>query len=135
MFDLYANSLKKVELDQVLALLADCASSEDGKNTCYNIIPQSDLEDVCTMLSETSAAYEMSMQNGYPNFRELASLTPILERVDMGGCLQHSELLKVAGVLRCTRNVLGYLDSEDPDQALSQYSLMLSPNKFLEDAI
>lgn len=135
MFTLYENSLKKVELDQVLQMLADCAGSEDGKAACINIMPVSDLDDVCAMLSDTSAAYDMSMQNGFPGFRELKDIGPIVERAQMGGCLQPAELLKVAGVLRCTRSVQAYLDNEKTDNALSVYASLLEPNRRLEEGI
>ena len=123
MFALYENSLKKVELDQVLLMLADCAGSEEGKSACVNIKPNSDLDDVRSMLAETAAAYNMSMQNGFPGFRELTDISSMIVRAEMGGCLQPVELLKVAAVLRCTRN------------ALTVYAGMLEPNQRLEDAI
>ena len=135
MFELYENSLKKVELDQVLYVLAECACSEEGKNACIRIMPSSDLEDVNTLLAETAHAYEMSLQNGYPGFIELADISAIVERADMGGCLQPAELLKVAGVLRCARNAHAYLNNRQNESALSIYSAMLVPNRHLEDAI
>ena len=135
MFELYENSLKKVELDQVLLLLADCAGSEEGKKACLRIVPNSDLEDVTTMLDETSHAFDMSMQNGFPGFRELTDISPIVERADMGGCLQPVELLKVAGALRCARNVQAYLDNQQNDTSLSIYSSILTANHHLEDGI
>ena len=135
MFALYENSLKKVELDHVLLMLADCAGSEEGKNGCVNLRPNSDIDDVCTMLAETSAAYNMSIQNGFPGFRELKDITQIVERAEMGGCLQPAELLKIAGVLHCTRMVQAYLDNQDINNALSVYSSILEPNRRLEDGI
>ena len=135
MFELYKNSLKKVELDQVLLMLADCAGSEEGKKACLKILPNSDLEDVTTMLDETSHAYTLSMQNGFPGFRELTDISPIVERAGMGGCLQPAELLKVAGVLRCARNVQAYLDNQQNESSLSIYSSILTANRHLEDGI
>lgn len=135
MFELYENSLKKLELDQVLLLLADCAGSEEGKKACLGIVPNSDLEDVTTMLAETSHAFDMSMQNGFPGFRELTDISPIVERADMGGCLQPIELLKVAGVLRCARSVQAYLDNQQNDTSLSIYSSILAANRHLEEGI
>ena len=135
MFALYENSLKKVELDQVLLMLADCAGSEEGKTACLNIKPNSDLDDVRSMLAETAAAYDMSMQNGFPGFRELSDISPMIVRAEMGGCLQPAELLKVAAVLRCTRTVQAYLDNRDKDNALSVYAGLLEPNQRLEDGI
>ena len=46
MSELYEKSLVKLELNQVLAMLADCAGSEGGKEACLKLRPTSDLEEV-----------------------------------------------------------------------------------------
>ena len=56
MFELYEKSLHKLELDQVLELLSECAGSSEGKAACLKIYPTSDLDDVQELLSETTAA-------------------------------------------------------------------------------
>ena len=64
MSELYEKSLVKLELNQVLALLADCAGSEGGKIACQNLRPSSDLEEVEHMLQQTTAASELSTRKG-----------------------------------------------------------------------
>ena len=56
MSELYEKSFLKLELDQVLAQLAECAGSEEGKAACLRLRPVADLEDVQAMLDETTAA-------------------------------------------------------------------------------
>ena len=51
MSELYHKSFLKLELDQVLAQLAECAGSSDGKEACLRLHPTSDLEDVQAMLA------------------------------------------------------------------------------------
>lgn len=46
MSELYEKSLHKLELDQVLQLLAECAGSTEGKAACLKLRPSSDLDDV-----------------------------------------------------------------------------------------
>ena len=46
MTELYEKSLRKLELDNVLAQLADCANSEDGKDRCRALLPLDDAEDL-----------------------------------------------------------------------------------------
>ena len=58
MLELYEKSLKKVELDQVLSMLAECAGSQEGKTACMMVRPSSDVDDVNVMLQETAQAYE-----------------------------------------------------------------------------
>ena len=58
MSELYEKSLHKLELDQVLQLLAECAGSQEGKAACLRLTPSSDLDVVNEMLGETTAASE-----------------------------------------------------------------------------
>ena len=107
MSELYEKSLLKLELDQVLELLAQCAGSQEGKESCLRLRPVSDLEDVQAMLDETTAASDLCTRKGNPNFGDVKDVTASLERADRGGTLQPKELLAVAGVLRCARTVRG----------------------------
>ena len=59
MSELYEKSLLKLELDQVLELLAGCAGSVGGKEACLRLRPNSDLEEVELMLQQTTAASEL----------------------------------------------------------------------------
>ncbi len=135
MSELYHKSLYKLELDQVLALLSQCAGSAEGKRACLAVSPTSDLEDVVELLSETTAAVDLSTRKGYPGFGELQDVAASLDRADIGGCLRPRELLDIAGTLRCARKVKDYLADEDKENVLSPLFAVLRPNKFLEESI
>ena len=64
MSTLYDKSLIKLELDQILSQLAECAGSVDGKAACLQLRPISDLEDVQILLDETAAAWDLSFETG-----------------------------------------------------------------------
>lgn len=135
MSELYEKSLVKLELNQVLALLADCAGSEGGKIACQNLRPSSDLEEVEHMLQQTTAASELSTRKGYPAFSSAADVSASLERADRGGSLQPKELMAIGGVLRCARAVKNYLSDDDKETVLDELFRALTPNKYLEDRI
>lgn len=135
MSELYQKSQRKLELDQVLALLANCAGSADGKAACLAIVPSSDLEDVQLWLDETTAATNFSTGKGYPSFTDVKDVSSSLDRAERGGTLQPKELLAIAGVLRCTRSVKGYISDDDAATVLTPLFQMLTPNKYLEDRI
>ena len=135
MSELYEKSLVKLELNQVLALLADCAGSEGGKIACQNLRPRSDLEEVEHMLQQTTAASELSTRKGYPAFSSAADVSASLERADRGGSLQPKELMAIGGVLRCARAVKSYLSDDDKETVLDELFRALTPNKYLEDRI
>ena len=134
MSELYEKSFLKLELDQVLVLLSQGASSLEGKAACLAVRPSSDLEEVQLMQRQTTVASDMITNKGKPNFAEVKDVTFSLERANMGGCLQPKELLSIAAVLRCARNLKGYLN-EDVQTVLDEHLKALSPNKYLEDKI
>ena len=135
MSELYEKSLRKLELDQVLGLLAECAGSQEGKTACRNLRPTSDLEDVRMMLEQTTAASDLCTKKGNPGFGEVRDVSASLERADRGGTLQIVELMHVASVLRCARTIKGYVSEDDPATCLDVYFKALTPNKYLEDKI
>ena len=135
MSELYEKSLQKLELDRVLEMLAERAGSEMGKQVCRALRPVSDLEEVQERLAQTSAASELSIKKGYPNFYEAQDVTASLERADRGGSLGTKELLRIAGVLRCARVVRGYIAEDEPPTVLDELFKCLTPNKYLEDKI
>ena len=135
MSELYEKSLLKLELDQVLAMLAECAGSSEGKAACLQIRPTSDLEDVLVMLAQTTAASDLSTRKGNPSFTEVKDVSVSLERADRGGSLHPKELLAIAGVLRCARTVKSYVSEDEKPTVLDPMFHMLTPNKYLEDKI
>ena len=135
MSELYEKSLRKLELDQVLQLLAECAGSEGGKEACLSLRPSSDLEEVELMLNQTTAASDLCTRKGNPVFGDVTDCSASLERADRGGSLQPVELLRIAGILRCARNIKGYVAEDDKATVLDALFQALSPNKYLEDKI
>ncbi len=135
MSELNIKSFNKLELDQVLALLADCAGSAEGKAAALQLRPTSDLEDVQAMLQETTDASELATKKGYPAFGEVRDVSASMERASRGGSLQPIELLRIAGVLRCARTVKAYISEDEKATVLDPLFRALSPNKYLEDRI
>ena len=135
MSELYEKSLLKLELDQVLGLLAECAGSAEGKAACLRLHPTSDLEEVEALLAETTAASDLCTKKGNPGFGEVRDVSASLERADRGGSLQPKELLQIAGVLRCARTVKGYIAEDEKATVLDPLFKALTANKYLEDKI
>lgn len=135
MSELYEKSLVKLELDQVLELLAECAGSEGGKEACLRLRPSSELEEVRHLLGQTTAASLLCTKKGNPVFGDVSDVSASLERADRGGSLQPMELLRIAGVLRCARSIKSYVSEDEPATVLKPLFDALSPNKYLEDRI
>ena len=135
MSELNEKSLLKLELDKVLMMLAACAGSQEGKAACLRLRPTSDLDDVRLLLDQTTAASDLCTRKGNPGFADIQDVSASLERADRGGTLQTAELLKIASVLRCARNIKGYVSEDDPATCLDSLFQALTPNKYLEDKI
>ncbi len=135
MSELYEKSLWKLELDQVLELLSQCAGSMGGKEACRKLRPTSDLEDVELMLQQTTAASDLCTKKGNPVFGDVTDVSASLERADRGGSLQPMELMRIAGILRCARNIKGYISEDEKATVLDALFNALTPNKYLEDKI
>jgi len=135
MSELYEKSRFKLELDRVLHMLSECAGSVDGKAACLALEPSSDLEQVQQWLEETTVASMLSTHKGYPAFFNVKDISASLDRAERGGTLQPKELLDIAGVLRCTRSVKGYIAEDEQKNILTPLFDMLTPNKYLEEKI
>ena len=135
MSELYEKSLLKLELDRVLDMLSACAGSIGGKEACLRVRPTSDLEDVQLLLEQTTAASDLCTKKGNPVFGDVTDVSASLERANLGGSLQPKELLRIAGVLRCARNIRGYISEDDKATVLDVMFKALTPNKYLEDKI
>ena len=135
MSELYEKSLLKLELDRVLDMLSACAGSIGGKEACLRVRPTSDLEDVQLLLEQTTAASDLCTKKGNPIFGDVTDVSASLERANLGGSLQPKELLRIAGVLRCARNIRGYVSEDDKVTVLDVMFKALTPNKYLEDKI
>ena len=135
MSELYQKSIVKLELDQVLHLLSNCAGSEEGKAACLRLLPTSDLDDVKMLLKQTTAASDLSTRKGYPSFAGVRDVSEALDRADRRGNLNNKELLDIAGVLRCARSVKSYVEAEEIPNVLIPLFSALVPNKYLEERI
>ncbi len=136
MNELYEKSLHTLELDRVLELLADCCATEEGKTQSLGLRPTDDVDEVRVLLRETSDACRLVEHKGAPAFRDVKDVKASLLRADRGGSLNQIELLRIAGVLRTTRTVKEYGESDGTDPgALEHYFWALMPNRYLEDKI
>ena len=135
MTELYEKSLKKLELDRILALLAQSAVSEEAKERCRKLVPISDREDVIALQLQTTDARRLIDLRSAPAFQDVQDVRSSLERADRGGCLNPKELLQIAGVLRCARSAKEYHDGDCANTSLDWMFAAMTPNRYLEERI
>ena len=133
--ELYEKSLNKLELPAVLELLAECAVSEEGKDACRRLRPQTDADDIALLQDETAAACRLITLRSSPGLQDVKDVRASLDRADRGGSLSPIELLRIAGVLRCARSAKDYYDGACANTCLDWMFAALTPNRYLEDKI
>ena len=135
MNELYEKSLKKLEFDKVLALLAEHAGSEAAKEACRAVLPAEDADEARALQEQTSAACKLITLKGSPSLGGLKDMGASLARADRGGCLSMEELLGVAGALKSARMVKNYADGDSVATVLDSWFFQLMANKYLEEKI
>ncbi|MCQ2420800.1 MAG: endonuclease MutS2 [Clostridia bacterium] len=134
MNELYEKSIIKLELDKVLALLAENAGSAAAKEQCLRTVPLTDADDIREKQAETTAACKMMTLQGAPGLSGAYDVNASIDRAHRGGTLSPEELLRVAALLKTTRQAREYY-GESTDPELGLYFQRLVPNKYLEERI
>ncbi len=136
MTPLFEKSIETLELPRVLALLAAEAHTEEGRERCLALRPLAVQNDVHRLQKQTSAAFDLLVKHGTPSLSGVKPVAAALQRADRGGALNTRELLDIAQVLRCARNVHEYgAGGGEAKTVLDGYFGSLTANRFLEDKI
>jgi len=98
-------SLKTLELDKILDRVSKFACTERGKQAILNTVPYETVEQCIRSLNFTQEAYNVMYFHGvYPTLAidDISEALLIAEKLSM---LSMGDLLRVAGVLRVSRNL------------------------------
>ena len=101
-------TLRKLEYDKIIQLLADHAASESGKERCLSLLPQTDLSVIEQMQEETAAAFTRIVKKGMPSFGGCVPVEASLKRLDLGASLSAAELLAIGRLLECAGQAKAY---------------------------
>lgn len=125
-----------LELDKILKMLSDAASSADAKSAALEILPASDYFEASELLDKTEAAYIFIAKFGAPSFGGLQNVNNALSRAAAGGTLSAGELLKIAVTLKIIRGITVWHEKCSGMQTvLDDLFSSLYPNKYLEEKI
>ena len=130
-------SLRVLEFDKILNIMADLTSSEPVRVRILALMPTSELSAATHAQSETTEAANMLLRFGYPQNLSAPNVVPSLKRADIGGVLSPKELLDIARLLNMSRSVKKYLLSASQDEfpVLSGIESGLFSVKALEERI
>ena len=126
-------SLSTLEYTKILKSLSECAKNDDAKTMAEELKPSSDFREVERALAETDAAVTMSLKFGSPEILIVEPVDGAIKRLDVGGALSAAELLNVARLLKCIRNLKRY--TKEQTGVLEEYFSELVSAKPIEDEI
>lgn len=127
---------RALELDKILEMVAQEASSADGAELARKLEPVHTAAEAQWLLQETDAAFVAMAKFGAPSFYGMKNVTNPLRRAQAGGGLGLRELLDIGATLRTIRGLTQWWGkSESVRTALTGRFEALSPNKYLEEKI
>ena len=101
-------TLFKLEYDKIIALLEKEATSFRGGQLCRRLKPMTDIDKINTYQEQTAAAFTRIIQKGRISFGDAAPVEESMKRLEIGGALSISELLRICRLLGNAARVKSY---------------------------
>lgn len=133
-----ARTLRVLEFDKVLALLAARAATRLGQERCLALRPRPDATWVAERLAETTEARALLAALGAPPFGGVTDVREELDRAGVGGVLSATELLAVRDLAGACRRMHAYFEraaEESAGEALVALGLRIVGYPEVEEAI
>ena len=125
-----------LELDKVLAKLADQANCDDSKRMALSLTPSDNFSTVQLLMKKTSDAYMLSARYTSPSLHKLKNCEMALRKAEKGSNLSLRELMDVSSVLHNIRSVKDWRKRcEGENTSLDPLFEVLTPNRELENTI
>lgn len=132
----FERALRVLEYEKVLARVADCAETEGARQRILALRPGVNERIVKQMLLQTDDAKYLIGLKGAPTFGDVHDIGPAVDRAKKNAKLSLRELLDVAELLRSTRRLCDYIDSDRKrDTVLDEIFARLVPNDKLCEKI
>ena len=131
-------TLTKLEYDKIIGLLEEEASSFRGHQLCRRLKPMTDLNKINTFQEQTAAAFTRIIRKGRFSFGDAAPIEESMKRLEIGGALSISELLRICRLLKNAARAKSYGrhdTQEDAADCLDDYFDLLEPLSPLSNEI
>lgn len=123
-------TLQKLEFHKIIELLEAESSSQIGKSYCKQLKPMTNLVQIEAMQEQTAAAFSRIVKKGRLSFSGCTSVEDSLMRLEIGGTLSSSELLRICKLLEVATRAKAYGRHETVEEladCLDEYFERLSP--------
>lgn len=131
-------ALKVLEFSKVKDEIKRYASTKAAKDIIDDLVPYKNVYEVNRSLKETEEAFNSMVKKGSPPFYGLYDVRDYLIRIEKGGGILATNLLKIAQMLRCSRGIKDYVNRKVEEEAFPMLENIcegIVPLKVLEEEI
>ncbi len=126
-------TLAALEYDKIIQSLADCAPTEGARAKALSLTPTDDIDIINKRQERTYDAKRLINAKGFPAFSAPDGVVSSAERSYKGATLSPSELIDIASLLRSSRAMLDYINTDKPfTTSLDEVFSRIIPNRELE---
>ena len=130
--------LKTLEYNKILDRLASYAASEEIKKRCLELVPGTDIDEINDLQKTTADALGRLYKDSSITFVGIHNVHASLKRLDIGGALNTTELLRIGSLLEVAQRAKAYDRSDrvdDKTDSLTPFFTELEPLSPLHDEI
>lgn len=130
--------LKTLEYNKILDRLASYAASEEIKKRCLELVPGTDIDEINDLQKTTADALGRLYKDSSITFVGIHNVHASLKRLDIGGALNTTELLRIGSLLEAAKRAKAYDRSDrvdDKTDSLTPFFTELEPLSPLHDEI
>lgn len=128
---------RALELDKILAMLANCTGCEDSRRLALETEPKTNLREAQRLMDRTADAFMLSARFGAPSLSGVKNVTSSLKRAKMGATLSLPELIDIERFLKALREMKDFRNNYEGEKetSLDEFFEGLMPNQRLEEKI
>jgi len=130
-------SLRILEYNKIIDMLASKAHSKSGKILCEQLMPSNDFKEVTDSLQNTDDAVKRLIKRGNISFAGNKDIAASIMRLDKGSSLKSIELLEICELLESCGRIKSYLkkerDDEEEDSLYVYYDMLYPLNSYAQE--
>ena len=123
-------TLKKLEFDKIIHILAGHAASAGAKELCEHLLPSDSLPEIRRTQTETADALRRILRRGSLSFGGIRDIRGSVKRLQIGGVLGMGELLQIMSLLETAGKVRQYGTREEDEgsgDSMDEFFRLLEP--------
>ena len=127
---------KTLEFDRVLTLLSEKCTNDGAREKAAALSPSPYFDEVVQRQQKTAEAYTLIGRKGSPPAGGIKNIREVVSHAVKGASITMLDLLRVAAVLKASRQCIGYIEEDAEDAPLMRelFRLLLA-QKTLEERI